>query len=107
MDIVDIRRENIKYLADTKHGRLRLSEMVGYQDANYINQLCGGFGNFGNRTARKIELKLGLERGWMDNLHPEIYGESFDSQSGASLKELWEASSPEERAAFLSDLAKR
>lgn len=105
MDVIEIRRNNIKYLADVKYGRLRLSELIGYQDANYINQLCGGFGAFGNRTARKIEEKLGLPRGWMDN--PQSDEPRVENQSGTSLRELWESSSPEERAAFLADLASK
>jgi len=73
MDVNDKRRLNIKYLADIKYGRIALAEMLGYQDANYLNQLCGGFGNFGTRTARKIESCLSLPHGWMDNSHPELY----------------------------------
>ena len=73
MDAIDKRRLNIKYLADVKYGRIALAEKLGYQDANYINQLCGGFGAFGNRTARKIEKTLDLPHGWMDTLHSDLY----------------------------------
>ena len=71
MDVVEKRRLNIVYLADKKYGRAMLAEMLGYQDTNYLNQLCKGFGSFGGRTARKIEVKLGLTHGWMDDIHPE------------------------------------
>ena len=73
MDVTKKRRINIRHLADITHGRKVLAEKLGYDDTNYVNQLCGGFGNFGNRTARKIEQRLALSHGWMDDLHPDLY----------------------------------
>jgi len=102
MEVTEIRRLNIKYLADVKYGRAQLSELLGYQDSNYLNQLCGGFGAFGNRTARKIEAKLGLQKGWMDNLQPEGV-----RSPEITLKELWDSTSPEAREEFLRDLASK
>lgn len=72
MDVETTRRLNINYLAN-KHGRGALAELLGYDGTNYLNQLCGFFGSFGSRVARKIEIKLGLPRGWMDNTHPDLY----------------------------------
>ena len=69
MEIKDIRRKNILFLADSKYTRGALAEKLGYADTNYLNQLCKGFANIGNNTARKIELKLNLENGWMDKRH--------------------------------------
>ena len=54
-----------------KYGRGDLAKKLGYKDAIYVNQLCGGHGSFGTNTARKIETKLRLEHGWMDNLHDD------------------------------------
>lgn len=68
MDISDIRRANILALAE-KHSRSVLAKKLGYSDTIYINQLCGGHGSFGGRTARKIEKSLNLADGWMDQLH--------------------------------------
>ena len=78
MDVKQIRRLNIKYLADVKHTRSGLATKLRYDDTNYINQLCGNFGSFGNATARKIEKALKLAHGWMDNLHPELYLDKID-----------------------------
>ncbi|MFI2810162.1 LexA family protein [Microbulbifer sp. JSM ZJ756] len=68
MEIKDIRRDNLNLLAG-EHGRTTIAQKLGYPDNNYINQLCGGHTNIGNRTARKIEAALDLEKGWMDYPH--------------------------------------
>lgn len=68
MDVVQIRKQNINRLAE-KYGRGGLADKLGYKDTIYINQLCGGHGSFGGRTARKIEAALNLEHGWMDAIH--------------------------------------
>lgn len=68
MTIEEIRRANINYWAD-KLGRNLLAKKCGYPDTVYINQLCGGHGSFGSRTARKIEKQLGLRVGEFDVLH--------------------------------------
>lgn len=68
MTIEEIRRANINYWAD-KLGRNLLAKKCGYPDTVYINQLCGGHGSFGSRTARKIERSLGLKVGEFDVLH--------------------------------------
>ena len=73
MDISEKRQINMKFLADTNSTRAELAEKLGYQDTNYVNQLVRGFCSLGNRTARKIEVKLGLPHGWMDEIHPELY----------------------------------
>lgn len=73
MDANTCRRLNIRYLADHKYSRNFVAEKLGYIGTNYINQLCGGFGSFGSRTARKIETVIGLPKGWMDAPHPDLY----------------------------------
>ena len=73
MDANQKRRVNIRYLTDTRLSRKALAEKLGYDGPNYINQLCGRLGSFGSGTARKVEKVLGLEHGWMDELHLDIY----------------------------------
>lgn len=68
MTVDEIRRANINYWAD-KLGRSILAQKVGYPDTIYINQLCGGHGSFGKRTARKIEKALNLEEGEFDQVN--------------------------------------
>lgn len=64
----EIRRFNVNYWADKK-GRGTLAKMMGYADTAYLNQLCGGHGSFGGRTARKLEKVLGLSEGDFDVIH--------------------------------------
>jgi len=73
MDANQIRRLNINHLAEKLGDRGELARRLGYEDTNYLNQLCKGHGSFGDRTARKIEQSLGLKRGWMDHFHYQDY----------------------------------
>jgi hypothetical protein len=68
MEIKQIRIQNLSFLAD-KLGRSVVAAKMGYEDTNYLNQLCRGHGSFGSRTARKIEVALKLDVGWMDIIH--------------------------------------
>lgn len=74
MTVTEIRVANINYLAE-KYSRNHLASKTDYSN-NYINQLCGGFGSFGGRTARKIEVSLGLVEGWMDVEHSNKVNEA-------------------------------
>ena len=71
MTVDEIRRININYWAD-KIGRGTLAKKMGYSDTVYINQLCGGHGSFGSRTARKLEQALGLSKGEFDRLSSAV-----------------------------------
>lgn len=66
MQVLEIRRLNLRYLAESKYGRATLAEKLGYPDCNYLNQLLTGHSVVGEKTARKIEERLGLLPGWMD-----------------------------------------
>lgn len=109
MDTKHIRLANINYLAD-KHGRDRIAECDSRKkwSANYINQLCGGFGSFGSATARRIERGLNLPFGWMDLPHPEVSYQdqsialsSDDSADKAKLINIWENMTQEQRSQLL------
>ena len=54
LSIKQIRQKNFSNICDNL-GRGVVAEKMGYKDTVYINQLCGGHGSFGGRTARKIE----------------------------------------------------
>ncbi len=110
MEIKQIRVLNIRYLAE-KHGRIRIAESDPRPEKkwtdNYINQLCGDFGSFGNATARNIEKGMGLPKGWMDSIHPEL---TYPKVEGVSIEpdvnrekimELWDRMDPELRARYL------
>lgn len=77
MDSKEIRRRNLLYLADVKYNRRVLAEKLGYGDSSYLNQLAAQHSKMGDRTAKKIEQVLGLDDGWMDTVHPNLW----DSQS--------------------------
>lgn len=76
MDISTIRRSNLRALVLKYGGQAKLGELVD-TDPAYISQLLSlrTRADMGNRFARKVEERLGLERGWMDQPHeslPEI-----------------------------------
>lgn len=76
-------RVNNLLLLSEKYGRATIAERLGYEDTNYVNQLCRGHGSFGDKTAEKIESAFGLEAGWMDVAHSnQVFGkESTDPES--------------------------
>lgn len=63
----DIRRANLKVLADEHGGRDELARKIG-RDRNQVDQLMTKK-TMGPNLARDIEAKLKLPRGWMDNDH--------------------------------------
>lgn len=87
MDSKEIRRRNLIYLADVKHDRKSLSEKLEYSDSSYLNQLVSRHSKMGDRTAKKIERRLGLADGWMDSPHPQLWG-SKESETLDYVKDL-------------------
>lgn len=71
MTIEEIRLIHINYLAD-KWGRNTLAEKLGYDGVNYLNGLCSGHTNLGSNAARKIEKKLNLPVGELDEMRPYL-----------------------------------
>lgn len=49
---------------------------------NTFNQYVTGVRNVGNRMARKVEIKLKLSEGWMDDMHPEEWELSNSAYDG-------------------------
>lgn len=97
MEIKEIRIENLNLLLET-YSRKQLASEMGYQDTNYLNQLCGGHGSFGSATARKIERCADLTKGWMDVRHTN---DSPHEELAAIMKTL-----PPEEVEFLINFAK-
>jgi len=67
-DIQKIRRENLRRLID-KYGATELAKRLGYSSHSYLSQLAGAGKHtrlMGEKTARDIEEKLGLERWALD-----------------------------------------
>jgi len=65
MAITDIRRQNLKLLAEQHGGQAGLSRASGKSPA-YINQLFSGLRNLGEASSRDIERTLALPSGWLD-----------------------------------------
>ncbi|MBT12284.1 MAG: hypothetical protein CMI02_09635 [Oceanospirillaceae bacterium] len=76
MDVKEIRRLNARHLAERKFSRQLVAKRLGYADNNYLNQLLTGHSQMGDRTARKFEKSLDMPNGWMDQPHPELWGET-------------------------------
>lgn len=71
MDIYKQRRENLRRLVRDWSGPANLANKLGYANASYIVQMAGPhpIRAISEKTARKIEGKLGLPQGWLDTDH--------------------------------------
>ena len=65
METSDIRRQNLQRLVSRHGTQQALANAVGLA-VQYINHLLSGHRSMGEKTARKIEAALQLDRGWMD-----------------------------------------
>jgi hypothetical protein len=69
----DIRRENCRYLLDTRFQGVknRMANAVGVTHMQIARLFHAGESrrNMGDRLARKIEAALNLEAGWLDQDH--------------------------------------
>jgi hypothetical protein len=68
-NVYDIRRDNLKALIREYGGPLPLSIKIGYTNASFLVQMAGPnpIRDVTEKTARKIEDKLGLPAGWLDD----------------------------------------
>ncbi|HHS9775864.1 TPA: S24 family peptidase [Raoultella ornithinolytica] len=77
MDIKDIRRNNLRHQQNlairSGISKADFAERVG-TSASTLSQILGekAVRNLGDELARKIEQKLGLLHGWLDQYHPEL-----------------------------------
>jgi len=68
-NIASIRRENLRRLIDKHGGVSALARKLGYPNNSYVSQLAGAGKHsrtIGEKTARMIEEKLGLEQWTLD-----------------------------------------
>ncbi len=67
MEISDVRRANLRKLVREYGGQAKLGDRID-TDPAYISQLLSPRtrADMGNRFARKVEARLNLPRGWMD-----------------------------------------
>jgi hypothetical protein len=71
MNAFEIRRKNLRQLVKDWGGPLPLAMKLGYSNASFIVQMAGPNPSreISEKTARKIEEKLGLTAGWLDQAH--------------------------------------
>lgn len=67
------RRENLRRLIEQWNGPSNLANKLGYSNASYLVQMAGPnpIREVSERTARKIEAKLDLPRGYLDKKQGE------------------------------------
>jgi hypothetical protein len=68
MSTYENRRTNLRALVEQWGGPLPLSKKLGYKNASFISQMSGPHPTreVTEKSARRIEQKLGLPAGWMD-----------------------------------------
>ncbi len=120
MDITEIRRKNARHLSTAIGGINSFAEKTG-KSQSQISSLIGKspIKNIGNKIACEIETAFNKPKGWLDNVHPELYGETDDNHeelTGAAndtegltneaieFARLWQ-NLPSDQRAVLSDTA--
>lgn len=70
MDSKAIRRQNLALLERELAGLAEMERRAGGEvTASYLSQVKTGYRQMGDKIARKLEEKMGLEIGWMDAAH--------------------------------------
>jgi plasmid maintenance system antidote protein VapI len=64
--IYEVRRANLKLLADQAHGPTNLAKQLGFNGPSYVSQMVNGNRRITEQSARRIESELGLETSWLD-----------------------------------------
>jgi hypothetical protein len=70
MDIYEIRRVNFLKLLEKSHSDREFADATA-STPSHVSQMKTGHRPIGDQVARRIEDKLHLEHGWMDQLHIE------------------------------------
>lgn len=66
LTIERIRLENLRGLIDTHRNATRLAQELGHANPSYVSHMLKGRRPLTEKTARRIEEKLNLPRGWLD-----------------------------------------
>ena len=85
MDIYEIRRRNLQYLADTRfpgHGqKVKLAATMGWKQPRASALLRDNNPkNMGGTAARLIEQQFNLPRGWLDEAHINLWAGESDNE---------------------------
>lgn len=87
------RRENLRKLIDELDGVTVLSKKLGYKNASFLVQMAGPnpIQEISEKTARRIESKLGLVVGWLDRSAPAVPKRNGEDETLDVLRELGKA----------------
>ena len=80
MDAKQCRRDNVAYLL-RKHGSQTKLGILTETPASYFSQVVNGTRNLGDGVARRIENKLTLPRGWLDQPHDHNTGAAYQARN--------------------------
>jgi len=69
MDIGEIKRLNLRLLAEKYDERADLSIIIGYSDTDYVNQLCKGHSPIVKKSTAKIHQAFDLKDLWLETPH--------------------------------------
>lgn len=67
------RIEKLKLLIEQAGGLAKFARMYEGIDATYLSQLLNGYRNFGEKSARNMEARIGLPPGWFDYGAQQLY----------------------------------
>lgn len=84
MDIKQIRLKNTRYLAESVGGVVALANKLNkshQQVSHWIG--LNPSKNVGHKIAKEIEVAFNKPSGWLDSLHPELYGEEEENKKVA------------------------
>ena len=71
--IPEKRTEKLKALIDQAGGLAKFARMYDGVDATYLSQLLNGYRNFGEKSARNMEARIGLPQGWFDHNAEQLH----------------------------------
>lgn len=78
MDINELRRLNLENLAGGFSSYAEMGRRGGI-DPTYISQMINGHRKIGEKSARNLELKLGMPTGWLDQDHSQDMEKNFEA----------------------------
>ena len=84
MNISQIRYKNAQHLAKLAGGIGTVAEKLGKAQPQVSHLLAETpVKNIGNKIARQFEEAFNKPNGWLDNLHPELWGEVPEVENAA------------------------
>jgi transcriptional regulator with XRE-family HTH domain len=103
----DVRRRRLNDLVSEFGSQQALADRLEVEQ-NYISQLLRGKKAFGEKTARKIEIRTGKPPGWLDEENSPSAASSSDGWPFSSIdKVLWDRLSPQQKREIEASFARQ